>query len=248
VASSPVIRLPKSILDFCVIISRYVAEGDVISLSKVAGMTYLLIAVNIAVFFIAVYGQSVSEIDALFNEYGLTPIEIMQGENLVSLVTSMFLHADLLHLAMNMLFLFIAGDGVEREMGGGRFLMFYLVCGVLAGFFHVYMNQASDIPCIGASGAIFGVLAAFAVLFPFRWLVTLLGFIPVPVPAIILVFLMISAETVYAASGGVENIAHTAHIGGFLAGVFLTLLFGPKKRIPKETKDKDLDAQLQSDV
>ncbi len=209
--------------------------------SKVAGMTYLLIAVNIVVFFIFIYNQTVPDQEfPLFTEYGLTPTKIMQGENLVTLVTSMFLHADLLHLGMNMLFLFIAGDGVEREMGSARFLVFYLACGVLAGLFHVYTNAVSEIPGIGASGAIFGILAAFAVLFPFRWLVTLLGFIPVPVPAIILVFLMITAETVYATSGGVENIAHTAHIGGFLAGVILTLLFGPRKPRPeKKIKEEE---------
>jgi len=202
--------------------------------SRAAVVTYLLIAVNIIIYFLAIYNQSEPILIVLFNKYGLIPSEIVQGENLLTLVTSMFLHANLLHLGMNMLFLFIAGDGVERSMGAGGFLVFYLVCGVLAGLFHVYLNEASGIPVIGASGAIFGVLAAFAVLFPFRWLVTLLGFIPVPVPAIILVCLMISAETVYAASGGVENIAHSAHIGGFLAGVFLTLLFGPRKPKPKE--------------
>ncbi len=207
--------------------------------SRAAVVTYLLIAVNIIIYFLAIYNQSEPILIDLFNKYGLIPSEIVQGENLVTLVTSMFLHANLLHLGMNMLFLFIAGDGVERVMGAGGFLVFYLVCGVLAGLFHVYLNEASGIPVIGASGAIFGVLAAFAVLFPFRWLVTLLGFIPVPVPAIILVFLMISAETVYAASGGVENIAHSAHIGGFLAGVFLTLLFGPRKPKPEEEVTKE---------
>lgn len=208
--------------------------GGMFLASRAAVVTYLLIAVNIIIYFLAIYNQSEPILIDLFNKYGLIPSEIVQGENLLTLVTSMFLHANLLHLGMNMLFLFIAGDGVERSMGTGGFLVFYLVCGVLAGLFHVYLNEASGIPVIGASGAIFGVLAAFAVLFPFRWLVTLLGFIPVPVPAIILVFLMISAETVYAASGGVENIAHSAHIGGFLAGVFLTLLFGPRKPKPEE--------------
>jgi membrane associated rhomboid family serine protease len=130
---------------------------------------------------------------------------------------------------MNMLFLLISGDGCERAMGSLRFLVFYLACGVIAGLFHVYMNQASSTPCIGASGAIFGVLAAFAILFPFRWLISLFGLFPVPVPAIIFVFLTILIETAYVASGEVTYVAHTAHVGGFLAGVFLTLLFVPKK-------------------
>jgi len=154
----------------------------------------------------------------------------MEGKNLLTLVTSMFLHVDILHLGMNMLFLLIAGDGCERAMGSSRFLGFYLTCGVLSGLFHVYMNQTSSVPTIGASGAVFGVLAAFAILFPFRWLITLFGLIPVPIPAIIFALLMVLVETAYVASGGVPNVAHTAHIGGFLAGVFLTLLFGPRKR------------------
>ncbi|MGQ9460526.1 MAG: rhomboid family intramembrane serine protease [Candidatus Bathyarchaeaceae archaeon] len=199
-------------------------RGGVASASKIAGVTYLLIALNIVIFFLTLSDQGY-----YFNKYGLIPIHIMEGENLLNLVTSMFLHADLLHLGMNMLFLLIAGDGCERAMGSSRFLVFYLACGVLAGLFHVYMNQASSTPCIGASGAIFGVLAAFAILFPFRWLITLFGLIPVPVPAIVFVFLTILIETAYIISGGAPHISHEAHVGGFLAGVLLTLLFGPKK-------------------
>jgi len=193
--------------------------------SKIAGVTYLLIGTNIIIFFLTLSDQTY-----YFNKYGLIPVRIMEDKSLFTLVTSMFLHLDILHLGMNMLFLLISGYGCERAMGSSRFLVFYLACGILSGLFHVYMNQTSSVPTIGASGAIFGVLAAFAILFPFRWLITLFGLIPVPIPAIILVFLMVLAETAYVASGEVPNIAHTAHLGGFLAGVFLTLLFGPRKR------------------
>jgi len=195
--------------------------------SKVAVVTYLLIVVNIMVFFVQL--SDPRYYDYFVNNYGLVPVDIMEGKNLFTLITSMFIHADLIHIGLNMLFLLITGDGCERAMGSSRFLVFYLVCGVLSGLFHAYMNSTSGVPTIGASGAIFGVLAAFAILFPFRWLITLFGFIPVPVPAIIFVFLTILVETAYVASGVVENIAHTAHLGGFLAGVFLTLLFGPRK-------------------
>jgi len=195
--------------------------------SKVAVVTYLLIAVNILVFFMQL--SDPDYYNALIENYGLVPAHIMEGKNLFTLFTSLFLHADFLHLGMNMFFLLIAGDGCERAMGSSRFLVFYLVCGVISGLFHVYLNSISSVPTIGASGAIFGVLAAFAILFPFRWLITLFGLIPVPVPAILFVFLTVLIETAYVASGVVENIAHTAHVGGFLAGVFLTLLFGPRK-------------------
>jgi len=200
--------------------------------SKVAVVTYLLIVVNILVFI-----QSLTDpeyYNQLIITYGLVPEQIMRGENLLSLITSMFLHADILHLGLNMLFLLISGDAVERELGSSRFLALYLACGVIAGLFHSYLNSASAIPTIGASGAIFGVLAAFAILFPFRWLLKLFGFIPIQLPAILFVFITILIETAYVSSGVVESVAHTAHVGGFLAGVFLTLLFIPKKRVTQK--------------
>jgi membrane associated rhomboid family serine protease len=194
--------------------------------------TYLIVAANILVFI-----QSITNPESytqLIQNYGLVPEQVMKGENLLSLVTSMFLHADIIHIALNMLFLLVSGDAVERELGNFRFLGLYLACGIIAGLFHSYLNSASTIPTIGASGAIFGVLAAFAILFPFRWIFKLFGFIPIPMPAIIFVFVTILTETAYVSSGVLENVAHTAHVGGFLAGVFLTLLFIPKKRAEKE--------------
>jgi len=205
--------------------------------SKTAGVTYLLIAANVIIFVMTLSNKEFLTPDsAYFDKYGLIPVHIMGGKNLFTLVTSMFLHANLLHLGLNMLFLLIAGDGCERAMGSPRFLVFYLACGVLAGLFYAYMNSTSDIPTIGASGAIFGVLAAFAILFPFRWLITLFGFIPVPLPAIIFVFIAVLTETALVASGELDFVAHEAHLGGFLAGVFLTLLFGPKKRETEEQR------------
>ena len=200
--------------------------------SKIAVFSYLIIAANIIVFL-----QSLTDPEGynmLIRNYGLVPAQIMKGENLYSLVTSMFLHANIIHLGLNMLFLLVSGDAVERDLGNFRFLGLYMAFGVIAGLFHAYLNSASTIPTIGASGAIFGVLAAFAVLFPFRWLLKLFGFIPIPMPAIIFVFITILTETAYVSSGAVENVAHTAHVGGFLAGIFLILLFIPKRR---ESKD-----------
>jgi len=200
--------------------------------SKVAVFTYLIIAANILVFLQSITNPELY--NQLIETYGLVPEEVMRGENLLSLVTSMFLHANILHLGLNMFFLLLSGDVVERELGNFRFLGLYLACGVIAGLFHSYLNSASTIPAIGASGAIFGVLAALAILFPFRWLLKLFGFIPIPMPAILFVFVTILTETAYVSSGVIENVAHTAHVGGFLAGVFLTLLFIPKKRVEKE--------------
>jgi rhomboid protease GluP len=203
-----------------------------LSLAKVAVFSYLIIAANIMVFL-----QSLTDPEGysmLFRNYGLVPFEIVRGEHLYTLITSMFLHADIIHLGLNMLFLLVSGDAVERELGNFRFLGLYMAFGIIAGLFHVYLNSASTIPTIGASGAIFGILAAFAILFPFRWLLKLFGFIPIPMPAIIFVFITILTETAYVSSGAVENVAHTAHVGGFLAGLFLTLLFIPKRQADKD--------------
>ena len=200
--------------------------------SKVAVVTYLIIVANILVFLTSL--SDPESYNKLITTYGLVPKNVMEGTNLLSLITSMFLHADILHLGLNMFFLLVSGDAVERELGSSRFLALYLAFGVIAGLFHSYLNSASTISTIGASGAIFGVLAAFAILFPFRWLLKLLGFIPIPLPAILFVFITILTETAYVSSGVVENVAHTAHVGGFLAGVFLTLLFIPKKRVDQK--------------
>ena len=207
-------------------------RGGLSLASKVAVVTYLIIVANILVFL-----QSLTNPESynqLITTYGLVPAQVMGGKNLLSLITSMFLHADIIHLGLNMFFLLVSGDAVERELGSSRFLALYLAFGVIAGLFHSYLNSASAIPTIGASGAIFGVLAAFAILFPFRWLLKLFGFIPIPLPAILFVFITILTETAYVSSGVVENVAHTAHVGGFLAGVFLTLLFIPKKRVAQK--------------
>ena len=207
-------------------------HGGLSLASKIAVFSYLIISANIIVFFQVLTDPEGYKM--LIQDYGLVPAQIMKGEKIYTLVSSMFLHADIIHIGLNMLFLLVSGDGVERELGNFRFLGLYLAFGVIAGLFHCYLNSSSTIPTIGASGAIFGVLAAYAILFPFRWLLKLFGFIPIPMPAIIFVFITILTETAYVSSGVVENIAHTAHVGGFLAGVFLTLLF-----IPKRQSDKD---------
>ncbi|MFB0502011.1 MAG: rhomboid family intramembrane serine protease, partial [Candidatus Bathyarchaeia archaeon] len=134
--------------------------------SKVPIVTYLLILANILVFFYMV-SLPKEDITNFIENYGLVPESIMQGERLLTLITSMFIHFDLIHLFSNMLFLFIAGDECERAMGNSRFLAFYIISGVGSGLFHTYTTLEPSFTAIGASGAIFGVLAAFAILFPF---------------------------------------------------------------------------------
>jgi len=198
--------------------------------SKISVITYLLITTNLLVFFLELQNPNYYIIN-----YGLTPALVIQGKNLHTLVTSMFLHASILHLLLNMLVFFFVGDDCERSIGSSRFLAFYLTSGIFSGLFYTYLNRMSDAPTIGASGAIFGILAVYAVLFPFRRVIAFFGFIPIPLPAIIFVFLLVFMETTYAISGGLPYVAHTAHLGGFISGVFLALLFGPKKDVTEES-------------
>ena len=143
------------------------------------------------------------------------------------LFTSMFLHGGLLHLLGNMLFLYIFGDNVEDSFGHAGYLLFYLFCGVGADLVHILFNLHSSIPAIGASGAISGVMGAYAVLFPRAKVLMLFFIFLIPVPAVlvlgywfVLQFLSGMGQLGAGATGGV---AFWAHVGGFLIGLVVTL-------------------------
>jgi membrane associated rhomboid family serine protease len=144
------------------------------------------------------------------------------------LFTSMFLHHGLLHLAGNMLFLWIFGDNVEDFFGHGTYLFFYLSCGFGAGLIHILFNLRSTIPALGASGAISGVMAAYMLLYPRARVLTLVFIFLVPLPAILFLgvwflFQFLSGiNTLNASASG--GVAVWAHVGGFLLGMFLTAL------------------------
>jgi len=144
------------------------------------------------------------------------------------LVTSMFLHAGFMHIAGNMLFLWIFGDNVEDFFGHFTYLLFYLVCGVGSSLLHVLVNFGSPLPALGASGAISGVMGAYLVLYPGSRIMTLVVIFLVPIPAVFILgywFLLqfISGVTSLGAVGPmVGGVAWWAHIGGFLMGVVLT--------------------------
>jgi membrane associated rhomboid family serine protease len=143
------------------------------------------------------------------------------------LITSMFLHSGFVHILGNMLFLWIFGHNVEDYFGHGGYLLFYFLCGIAAGLLHIAFNWGSTIPALGASGAISGVMGAYAVLYPRARILTLVFIFLVPIPAVIILgswFLLQFLEGIgslgVATSGGV---AWWAHIGGFLFGLLLTL-------------------------
>ncbi len=146
----------------------------------------------------------------------------------VPLVTSMFLHSGFLHLAGNMLFLWIFGDNVEDFFGHIPYLFFYMVCGVGAGLLHVLFNFHSDIPAVGASGAISGVMGAYILLYPRARILTLVFIFPLPIPAVIFLGLWYVMQFLVGISTiGVKvtgGVAVWAHIGGFLLGMLLTTM------------------------
>ncbi len=156
----------------------------------------------------------------------------------VSIFTAMFLHGGLLHLAGNMLYLWIFGDNIEDRMGRGRFVAFYLVCGLIAALAQALPDTSSTVPMIGASGAISGVLGAYTVLYPRANVLVALPifiiFYTFRVPAFIVLgfwFLVQLLSSVGAAAGA--GVAFRAHVGGFLAGLVLVRLFLHERRQPR---------------
>ena len=146
---------------------------------------------------------------------------------MITLVTSLFLHGDFMHLFGNMLYLWVFGDNIEDSMGHVRFIGFYLLCGVLAALAHVVADPSSVVPTIGASGAISGVLGAYLVLHPRAKVLVPIIIIPLYIPAFILLliwigFQILQASVTGAAGGGV---AWWAHIGGFVIGAALVIPF-----------------------
>ncbi len=204
-------------------------------------VTVALIIINLLVF---MYEASLgSGVDTFLYQYGMIPYEITQGEILVprefpvylTLVTSMFLHAGLLHVGGNMLFLWIFGNNVEDSMGRFRFIVFYLVCGLAAGFAQIAIDPSSQVVTVGASGAIAGVLGGYILLYPRARVTTLvfLGFFItfIELPAIVvLVFWFIiqlfsGSISLFGDQGTGGGVAYFAHIGGFVAGLLLIKIF-----------------------
>jgi membrane associated rhomboid family serine protease len=205
-----------------------------------AYVTWLFIAACVAVFFWQ-SGLSAEEARLAAVQYGVVPELFLGGDELppeyrvipawLSPASSMFMHGGWLHLGGNMLFLWIFGNNVEDAMGRGRFLLFYLVCGYAAALFQSLLDVHSTSPMVGASGAIAGVLGAYALLYPkanVRTLVVVLIFfrvVSVPAAAILFGwFLMQTIGGLQVPPGAQGGVAYFAHIGGFLAGCGLIFL------------------------
>ncbi len=194
-------------------------------------VTYALIVLNVLFFLVELSGG-----EPFIERWSVVPRRLMAnpGGDFITVFTSMFMHGGWLHLGGNMLYLWIFGDNVEDRFGHAKFLVFYLLCGIAATIAQVAVNASSNIPNLGASGAIAGVLAAYLILFPKGQVKVLMGRGVVPVPALVVIGLWIvlqfvngvGAITQSAETGGV---AYMAHIGGFVAGLVLTFLFGGRR-------------------
>jgi membrane associated rhomboid family serine protease len=199
-------------------------------------MTYALVAACVAAFLwqlsLGRFGVeraslSLGMIPAVLFGHAALPARLHLVPPAATIFTSMFLHSGWLHLIGNMIYLWVFGRGVERTLGSLRFLGFYLLCGAIAALTQALTAPASEIPMVGASGAIAGVLGAYLVLYPFGkvfvfiWIIIIVRVVAVPAVLLLgLWFLMqlLSAQEVSAGSGGV---AFWAHIGGFIAGMIL---------------------------
>jgi len=149
-----------------------------------------------------------------------------------SIFTAMFLHGDFFHLAGNMLYLWIFGDNVEDRVGRGRFVAFYLICGAIAALAQALPDMRSTVPMIGASGAVSGVLGAYAMLYPRANVLVALPFLLLRVPALIVLGLWFAAQLAssFVAEPGAGGVAFTAHVAGFVGGAVLVRWFLRERR------------------
>lgn len=201
--------------------------GDLNKTRKKPYINYSLIAVNIAVFII---GFFFTNFDKIIYRFGFIPAK----PELFQVFTSLFLHGSFMHLFMNMLFLWIAGDNVEDSFGHFGYLLFYLGAGLMGNIFHYYSVTAphANIPCIGASGAISGVLGAYVLVYPrkkivFWWLFWFIlphtgTFALASVWVIGAWFIMQLLSHIVSQGAGYSEVAYAAHIGGFISGAVIT--------------------------
>mgnify|MGYP001319335355 FL=1 len=192
-------------------------------------VTYTIIGINSLVFIYQYFILPPDLLGPIISTYALTPAD----PSVFTVFTSMFMHGGLMHIIFNMWFLWIFGDNIESVLGHKRFVLFYLLCGVGAALLQIQINTGSQIPMVGASGAIAGVLGAYLIRFPratVHVLVILIIFITfIRVPAMVVIgFWFLSNLTAGLGTLGIEETGGTAwfaHLGGFVSGVVLNQIF-----------------------
>ncbi len=192
---------------------------------------YSLLFLNIAIFLFQITLES-EQITYLLNEFGVIPIEIIRGQDLFSLMTSMFLHAGLMHLLGNALFLWIFSDNIEAIVGNVKFLLFYIGGGLFASLVHIGIDPGSIIPTVGASGAISAVMGCYLIMFPKSRIKMLFIFKTFYISALLFLGLWF-AQQLFSGIGTIGasdveeagGVAWWAHIGGFVYGLFFGWIF-----------------------
>jgi membrane associated rhomboid family serine protease len=212
-------------------------------------VTAILLGLNVVVYLLTggVGGEQALAASAV--GFGVIPVELFNGGVVsasgfnpvtepLTLITYQFLHGGWLHLFSNMIILWILADNVEDAFGHAGFLVFYLVCGIAAGLAHAVMAPASADPLVGASGAIAGVMGAYILLFPKARILVLFSLvIPFRVPAILFLgfWIVMQFFSLRLPQAGEQSVAYWAHIGGFAAGLLITLLLRPHLFAGRET-------------
>jgi membrane associated rhomboid family serine protease len=207
-------------------------------------VTFGLIGLNVLAFLVELAQPSEAALQSFIQAWGVVPREYSAARDLPptiplpfwsTLVTSMFLHGGWMHLGGNMLYLWIFGDNLEKTIGAIRFLTFYLACGVAASFAHIIFGPGSNIPAVGASGAISGVLGGYLLLFPRNRIRVLTRGGVAHVPAVVVLGFWIFIQFIngigsMATTTETGGVAYMAHIGGFVAGLVLVKIIGRRGR------------------
>jgi len=213
-------------------------DNDPLEKSHRAYVTFALIALNVAIFLVQDSASDKTSTLLLVN-FALFPVAV-SGEAVtggfmppsLTLLTYMFLHGGWMHLIFNMLFLWVFGDNVEDAMGHLRFIMFYLMCGIFAAVVHSWIMPRSELPLIGASGAVAGIISAYLILHPkVKVWVLALWRIPIKITAYWALGFWILAQFANLLFDTEESVAWGAHIGGLVAGAVL-ILFMRRRGVP----------------
>jgi membrane associated rhomboid family serine protease len=209
-------------------------DNDPLEKSHRAYVTFALIALNIAIFSFQDAASDKVSTQILLN-FALFPVAV-SGEAVtggffppsLTIVTYMFLHGGWLHVLLNMLFLFVFGDNIEDAIGRGRYLAFYLLCGMAGGAAHTLAAPQSNIPLVGASGAIAGIIAAYMMIRPCaRITVLIFGFIPIRLASYWVLGFWIVTQVWHVFSLEKSDTAWWAHVGGLAAGAILIIVMRP---------------------
>jgi membrane associated rhomboid family serine protease len=228
-------------------------------------INYGLIAINVIIFiYEMIITSNFSNRFAqfmLFTNYGAIPNLILSGQNLPSLFTSMFMHGSIAHIIGNMIFLYVFGDNLEGRFGHYKYLALYLIWGIIASFAHSFyavFTGGGNVPAIGASGAISGVLAAYLVFFPHAKINTIvLAFFitTIRIPALAFIPFWFIMQLIFALIGQSGGVAYVAHVGGFLAGVgtaylwkFISNSYNRRPFVATKTTKIDRSQSLQSPI